>query len=243
MTRRLRKAVVYGVGLAVVCGLLAGPCGTLLQVRVLRVGRSDRAVDAVYLVAGANAQDRRVGGLVEWLKLRDRDGRDGESDPLILIGNDTQISRWSRARQRNLCMTEWAIEKLVDGRGTTNLPFAVVPGIFHGTDGEMTALSAFLAGRTNIHHVALLSSPYHLRRCVNRLQTHLTRDVEVSVIPIAGKACDRYPWVVAGEWLKMLRDWAGLSQGPMMSRGWFMEDGREGEGRDTGDGMRGTGMR
>jgi len=225
VTGRLRKAVVYVVGLAVVCGLLAGPCGTLLQVRGLRVGASGRAVDAVYLVAGANAQDRRVGGLVEWLKLQDQEGRSAAGDPLILIGNDTQISRWSRAHQRNLCMTEWAIEKLYDGRGTTNLPLAVVPGIFHGTDGEMTALSAFLAGQTHIQHVALLSSPYHLRRCVNRLRSHLTRDVTLSVIPIAGSACDRYPWVVVVEWLKMLRDWAGLSRGPMMSRGWFMEDG------------------
>jgi len=193
--------------------VLMWPAATWLQQRELNV-QVDEKVDAVYLVAGAKAQDRRVAGLVEWM----RPMAGAELPMTILIGSDPLISRWSRKHQRNLTMTEWAVEKMSTANPWTTNHIHLVPGQFSGTDGEMEALGAYLTNHSSITNLALLTSPFHVRRTVRRLRVYLKSDLVVAVVPVSETPRDRRPWIVAIELVKMCRDAIGLSRHPFLSR-------------------------
>lgn len=209
-----RRLSVIGLSiLLIVSVILAWPLGTWLQGREMFLLQNTQ-IDAVYLVAGAKAQDRRVAGLVQWLEKSDKENAPG----IILVGNDPLISRWSRKHQRNLAMTEWAVEKISVSEVCSTNSIEAVPGEFCGTDDEMEALSAYLDQHTNITTLAIVTSPFHVRRVLNRLDVYLEHNIEVKIIPIPQTLRDRYPWIVALELIKMGRDALGLSRHTLLSR-------------------------
>ena len=255
---RARKSIVMAVaGLALLVGLLAGPAATWLQAREARLPAGDRP-DALYLVAGARDQSRRVAALAALfvalappepanerthvLQLSGHSERSEESrrnaaprthehttarthvppPPLILIGNDTTCGRWCRETQRNPIMSEWAARRLNEAltpSGWAGLTPEIVPGLFTGTDGEMEALGRFLHERPDIRSVALVSSPFHLRRLLVRLRRYAPSDLAVFVVAAEGCGRERHPFWVGGELIKLARDRLGLARAPLLSRG------------------------
>jgi len=197
--------------------VLTWPAATWLHARELRLREGD-VPDAIYLVAGAKDQDRRIGAVTEYLE-------SVPLFPLILVGNDWETGCWCRDEQRNLTAAEWAVRKMKSGIRNQGSGVSggvlIVPGRFYGTDGEMQALAAYLQGRPGIRHIALVTAPFHSRRAVSRLREHLDRHAAVSVIDPAERWFDRAPWIVALELAKMLRDRLGWAQARFVSReGW-----------------------
>ena len=212
-----RRLLVAGASVAASCIVLSWPAATWLQCRSLHVS-SAQEVDAVYLVAGAKGQRRRVEALLDFAA--------GGRDWVVLIANDTVIGRWSRAQQRNLTMAQWAeailrreLPARDRERGTETIEPIIVPGMFSGTDREMELLSVFLRTRPEIHAVALVTCSFHARRAVARLRRHAGGGLEVSVVPVPQAAVDRLPWVVLGELAKLARDALGWSRVQWLSRG------------------------
>ena len=95
----------------------------------------------------------------------------------------------------------------------------IVPGRFSGTDGEMEALAQYLENQHEVKSLALVTSPFHIRRALGRLDVYLHRDIKVSAIAAKAKWTDRAPWTVLGELFKMGRDFLGLSRCRLLSRG------------------------
>jgi hypothetical protein len=196
--------------------------------------------DAVYLVAGAREQDRRLSAAMRVVERRFEDGNPwtGSEGPLsVLIGNDPVPGAWSPEDGTHLLVSEWAERKLRSAIGARldrerlaaescreeNTPVEVrteiVPGLFTGTDGEMDALAAYLRRHPEIRSVALVTSPYHVRRTAQRLERYLKQDVRWHVTtPVEMSQIDRSPRIVLEEILKMGRDRAGLTRAPLVSR-------------------------
>jgi len=214
---RWRLVVAVGVALGATA-LLSGPVATWLQARDREAappGRSaepDGAWRAVYLVAGARAQGRRIDALEAWV------ATGGAPPPLVLIGNDPQKSFYSRAHGRNLTRTEWAVEKLAASPVLGAVPREIVPGRFDGTDAEMEALGAYLAERHELRRLALVTCRFHGRRVLRRFAAHAPEGVAAGLVPGTPHREDRLPWIVTGELLKLARDRAGLSRAPLLSR-------------------------
>ncbi len=192
--------------------------------------------DAVYLVAGASEQSRRIDALVELYSGLVVKKSVANHSPAILIGNDRLKNRWSTEEQRNLTGAEWGVKRLAArikntevriqnqpaetavGKQEETLMIQIVPGIFTGTDGEMEALSAYLASHLEINSLVLVTSPFHVRRLLGRLDRYMLRDVQLFAVTGRRKWNDSAPWVVSGELLKMGRDSLGLSRAPIISR-------------------------
>lgn len=204
----LSLLLLAGVLLAAATVVLMWPVATWLQRPDLRAEPHTEDIDAVYLVAGARAQDRRIRAIVRFVSAAPR--------PVILVGNDTTTAGWSGMHQRNLTVGEWAGVKLREA--CPGVPVETVPGRFAGTDGEMAALAEHLRERPNVKRMAVVTSPFHVRRAVGRLRTHLDRDVEITVVAPEGTWHDRAPWVVILELAKMARDALGLSRARWLSR-------------------------
>ncbi|NQT92727.1 MAG: glycosyltransferase, partial [Lentisphaerae bacterium] len=98
------------------------------------------------------------------------------------------------------------------------LAVEIVPGKFNGTDGEMDALAGYLRSNTAIQKVALVTSPYHLRRVANRFRLYAPSETDLVLVPGRARWSDRMPWLVLGELGKMGRDAGGLSRAPFLSR-------------------------
>ncbi len=210
-----KRGIVWGGGLMLVLLLLCGPVADGLRAPELTL-RPGETVDAVYLVCGARAQPRRLQALRDAL-----DARPELRTARLWVGNDAQKSFWSRLEQRNLNRAEWAVKHLRQMQETdADAPPAImiVPGTFSGTDGEMEALAAFLADQPEVASIALVTSPYHARRTVTRLRAHAPPDLTIRVVPVTPVWSDRQPLIVLGERIKMLRDAAGLSRTPGLSR-------------------------
>ena len=226
------KLAIFAVLMGLVFAfILMWPVATWLQYRELWIA-NEMTPDAVYLVAGSPEQDRRINGIVLFLRdkesslrLKNGDEKGQTNTPLqILIGNDNLTSRWSSEEQRNLKKAEWAMKKLEEKTPVQQLQkdgqviLKIVPGQFNNTDGEMIALGAFLKEQPKIRTLALATSLYHLRRAVWRLREHLDRDIVIVAVKEPPAWHDRLPWVVAGEICKMARDAMGLSHARFVSR-------------------------
>jgi len=190
--------------------------------------------DAIYLVAGAEDQHRRIAALVVCLTSAANNSRQKtqKGGSIILIGNDCVEKKWSEEDGRYWTMAEYAEMKLssVVRRSSSVLRPPGAEGLeivqgerFYGTDAEMEILGGYLEERTNIVDIALVTSPFHVRRAAGRLRRHLDRDVDVLAIKAESIWQDRAPWVVAAELGKMLRDALGLSRAPLLSRRWWVE--------------------
>ena len=199
--KKLHLAIIAVVAVIVV---LMWPVGTWVQGREYRIGDSI-VPDVIYLVAGAKAQNRRVEALKSFLV-----DRKGQDTPVVLIGNDVLIGSWSRAQQRNLSMAEHAVEKLGFGE--------IVPGTFGGTDAEMEILAGCLRERSEIQNIALVTSLFHVRRTVDRLNEYADGEINILAIDIEPRCKDRMPWIVLLELGKMARDRMNLSRAQLLSR-------------------------
>lgn len=191
--------------------LLCGPGATWLQSRH-KWADPTQQWDATYLVCGARAQDRRVTALTDWLSRSPADVR----LPVILVGNDPYKGLWCRQHQTNHTRTGWAVEKLtssiaVSAPSNSKAFPLVVPGEFINTDGEMVALAGHLDAHPEIQSIALCTSRFHGRRLLRRYRQHIGDHPRVGIIPGAKYWENRAPWIVAGEYLKLLRDRLGLT--------------------------------
>lgn len=195
--------------------LLCGPAANRLQMRD-RLADPTQPWDAVYLVCGARAQQRRIRALTAWVART-------PSPPVILVGNDPQQSLWSRKQQRNLTRTEWGLETLAEwkrtqyGEDAEQPVIRVVPGDFSNTDGEMQVLADYLRD-TPHKRVALVTSRFHARRVMERLETYAPDTLAFAIVPGIPYWENRAPWIVAAEYLKRLRDALGHSQTLLLTR-------------------------
>ena len=208
--------IIIWLGLFATLVLLIWPAASWLQARDY-AARPDGSYDALYLVCGARAQSRRVEALANWLTTRQGIGK---APPLVLIGRDPQKSCWCRQHQTNHTVTAWAVERI-----ETALPefvpqpdIKIVPGSFSNTDGEMQALALYLRDHPEIRRVALVTSRYHARRALLRLRANAPPETDIAVIPGVVRWNNRNPATVLLEYLKILRDAAGLSHTPLISR-------------------------
>jgi len=219
-------AVCAGACLLLVVALLSGPGATWLHCRESWAEPSESA-DVVYLVAGERDQDRRVSAVVQYV-------RDAHVKT-VLVGNETTIGPWSREEQKNLTVGAWGACKVKEGlaesieSSESNVVFAVsveiLGGGFVGTDGEMEVLGRYLKSDPAIESLVIVTSPFHIRRTLNRLSRYADRPVVVMARPAKSVFRDRAPWVVLAEMGKMLRDRMGLSRAPYLSRrGWIEEE-------------------
>ena len=138
--------------------------------------------------------------------------------PLILVGNDLLKCRWCPEDQLNLTRSEWSARALKEKLAPGVLPIEIVPGIFSGTDGEMEALSNYLDKHKDVNRLVIVTSPFHVRRTLGRLDKYLLHGLDVKAVAAEPKWTDRAPWTVLGELFKMERDALGLSRVPWLSR-------------------------
>lgn len=205
--KHTRKFCISLLTLTATLLLLCGPAGTWLQSRETWAAPAAHR-DAVYLVCGAS-QDRRISALLDWLERRQKtEPRTPNSELRILIGNDPQKSLWCRKHQTNHTKTEWAEEKLKAEIGTL---LTTVPGSFSNTDGEMAALARHLKVHPEIQSIALVTSRFHARRLLQRYDKHIGQSPTVSLIPGVNYWENRAPWIILGEYAKLLRDQLGLT--------------------------------
>jgi len=215
--RRLFRRRLIGSGIMMLAALvlLGGPAADWLQMRH-RQADPAAAWDAVYLVCGARAQQRRIHALTGWTSR-------ATTPPVILVGNDPQQSLWSRTHQRNLTRTEWGVETLKEwkhaqyGEDADKPAIRVVPGSFSNTDGEMRALADYLRGG-QYRRVALVTSRFHARRVLERLEAYAPDSLTFAIVPGIPYWENRAPWIVAAEYLKLLRDTLGHSHTPLLTR-------------------------
>lgn len=205
-----RRRIAYAVACAAAVVVLAWPVGEWLEFRE-RLVYEGYVPDAIYLVAGSKDQERRIAALVGW-------HRTVLSRPAILVGNDRLKGCWSSERQANLTRAEWSARALRERLPPKSAIIEIVPGTFGGTDGEMEALSRYLAGHGELRRLVIVTSPFHVRRALWRLDVYLDRRAEVRAVVAEARWSDRAPWTVLGELLKMGRDVLGLSRVPLLSR-------------------------
>jgi hypothetical protein len=197
--------------------LLSGPAADALHAK-RRAADPAQSWDAVYLVCGARAQQRRLRALTRWME------HSPHPPPLILVGNDSQQSLWSSPHQRNLTRAEWGVTALQewiahrDGQGTNAPQVRLVPGTFSNTDGEMQALAEALRLAPELRRIAIVTCRFHTRRALRRLDARTPPGLVIAAVPGPVSWEDRAPWIVAGEYVKLLRDALGYAQAPFLSR-------------------------
>ena len=125
--KHVRRFCISLIAFTAFLAVLCGPAATHLQSRDTWADPAEDW-DAVYLVCGARAQDRRIRALCRWIQkqadIRSQKPETGEEIkdlplptlhsplPTILVGNDPQKSLWCRQHQTNHTRTGWAEEKL-----------------------------------------------------------------------------------------------------------------------------------
>ncbi|MDP7023436.1 MAG: hypothetical protein QGH42_04195 [Kiritimatiellia bacterium] len=117
----------------------------------------------------------------------------------ILIPEDRASGFYPNRKGALIPVAEWQIERLqeslprpadlcsptYDFRYThiASHRVTIVPGHYHGTDGEMQALAAFLELRPQLRRVALVTSRFHIRRALQRARAHIADPRIIGVIP------------------------------------------------------------
>ncbi|NQU38621.1 MAG: hypothetical protein HQ523_01580 [Lentisphaerae bacterium] len=195
-------------------------------------------VDAVYILAGAPPRGERLDAVIAWARQYDC------RPATILIPQDPTAGLYPNKAGKPVTPAQWQTEQLQESltsrrphpsdlRFLTSdfLPppprphsrFAdiiVVPGYYHGTDGEMQALAAFLDPNPSFRRVALVTSRSHIRRALQRARTHIASPRILGVIPARNTLRDYSPQRVIPEYLQLLRDILGLTHAPFLHRGW-----------------------
>lgn len=113
----------------------------------------------------------------------------------VLLTNDGQRGRWSRALQRNPASVERATDALVSA-GIERDRIEVLPGIVHGTIDEARAFRLY----AEAHHVRsalVVTSPYHSRRAVwtiRRMLRGTPAQVGIAPVPMASTSSHPSTW-------------------------------------------------
>ena len=228
MMRMRQKRLLLTLAVIAVVGavILVWPAATWLQGRELWADPA-ADIDALYLVAGARDQNRRIFGVVQFCKAREVLGR---GPPAVLLGNDQEVRYDIPGFFEGRRLVDLAHVKIpallgaVLDRGAAPA-LETVPGVFYGTDGEMAALAEYVRAHPELKRIVITTSPYHVRRVVLRFKTHDTGDAEVRVARIPQRWGDRNPILVLAELMKIIRDALGLSDAPLISRRWWVERG------------------
>ena len=224
---KLSRKRFFFIAAMVVFVVLAWPVETWLEYREKQAQR-DGSPDAIYLVAGSIDQDRRIEALMNFYSNLVSNAGSASAPAhhssiapmLVLVGNDRLKSRWSSEDQANLTRAEWGV-KIIRGRIQNSVfsnQLEIVPGKFGGTDGEMEALGNYLWNHRELKRLVVVTSPFHVRRTLNRLAIYQPPAVDVGVVTSKAKWTDYAPWTVLGELFKMGRDLLGLSRVPWLSR-------------------------
>ena len=82
----------------------------------------------------------------------------------------------------------------------------------------MEILAGFLRERSEIQNIALVTSLFHVRRTVDRLNEYADGEINIFAIDIRPRCKDRMPWIVLLEPGKMARDRMNLSRAQLFSR-------------------------
>jgi len=205
-----KKKLLYSVAvISVLAVVLVWPAATWLECRERKYD-AENLPDAVYLVAGAKDQNRRIERLVDlYISLL---MRTNSQIPIILVGNDRLKGRWSSVAQTNLTAGEWAIKHIDEKLQPMikaekhKLRFEIVPGVISGTDSEMKVLAQYLGEHAGLRELVVVTSPFHVRRTVERLNRYLVCPVGIHAATARNKWNDRAPWTVLSELFKMIRD-------------------------------------
>lgn len=217
MKRLSNKSLFWIVTGVVVVIILAWPVESWLECRERQV-QTLEFPDAIYLVAGAIDQDRRIDALISFYSNLASNAGVINSNMVVLVGNDRLKSYWSREDQVNLTRAEWGIKNIGSRLHSVEIPIEIVPGRFGGTDGEMEALGNYIWNHRKVKRLVLVTSPFHVRRTLKRLAIYQPCSLDVKVITSRLKWSDRAPWTVLGELFKMGRDSLGFSRVPLLSR-------------------------
>ncbi len=134
----------------------------------------------------------------------------------VLLTNDGQRGRWSRALQRNPASVERATDALVSA-GIERERIVVLPGIVRGTIDEARALHLY-AQAHKVRSALIVTSPYHSRRAlwtIRRVLRGKAVHVGIEPVPISGASSHPSIWWstsigwrnVAPEFVKMPYYW------------------------------------
>lgn len=210
---------------------------TLLLIAYLAAGRwlqhrsawltHHAEVDAVYVLAGAASRRERMDALLGWI------GKYDCRPVTILIPEDRAAGSCLNEKGELIPIAQWQIERLRNAysdqahhRNPTCIAghkVTIVPGHYHGTDGEMQALANYLEPNPSLRRVALITSRSHLRRALGRAKTHIDEPRIIGALPARGTIGDYVPRRVFTEYLQLLRDQLGLTHAPFLHRGWWMQ--------------------
>lgn len=210
---------------------------TLLLIAYLAAGRwlqhrsawltHHAEVDAVYVLAGAATRCERMDALLDWIRKYDC------RPAIVLIPEDRAAGSCPNEKGELIPIADWQVERLGKAysdqdhhRNQTCIAghkVTIVPGHYHGTDGEMQALATYLESRPNLRRVALITSRSHIRRALKRARTHIDDPRIIGVLPTREAITDYVPRRVFTEYLQLLRDQFGLTHAPFLHRGWWMQ--------------------
>jgi uncharacterized SAM-binding protein YcdF (DUF218 family) len=164
--------------------------------------------DAIVVLSGSATYIERA----DWAAKLYREGR----APVILLTNDSVISGWNEAEQRNPYFYELSAREL-RRRGVPATKIQVIPEIVSNTYEESLAIRTYAIAH-RLKRLQVVTSAYHSRRALWSLRHAFAgSDIEVGVeSPPPGWQMPwpstwwfyRWGWkVVAGEYLKMLYYW------------------------------------
>jgi uncharacterized SAM-binding protein YcdF (DUF218 family) len=173
--------------------------------RLLIVKSEIPAADAIVVMSGSSTYLERA----DWAAKMYREGR----APLIVLTNDSLISGWDKAEQRNPYFYELAAREL-QKRGVPESKIQVVSGIALGTYEESLGVRDY-ASAHQLKRLLIVTSAYHTRRTLWSLR-HACQGsgIEIGIdSPPPGwqtPAASRWWWrrwgwkVVAGEYVKLI---------------------------------------
>ena len=179
-------------------------------------------VDAIYILAGAPSRSERMDALLDWIKHYDC------RPATILIPEDRATGLYRSPNGKLLPVAHCQIDQLHHAypSSTPQTHIAahkveIVPGHYHGTDGETQALAAYLESRPNFRRIALITSRSHIRRALQCAGAHIADPRIIGAIPAQQTVGDYQPRRVILEYLPLLRDHLGLTNAPLLYRGWW----------------------
>jgi uncharacterized SAM-binding protein YcdF (DUF218 family) len=201
--RRWRVLLLVGLSAVVLWPLCAW-----LAARFLIVKADLNSADAIVVLSGSSTYRERTA----WAAKLYREGR----APMIILTNDSLISGWNNAEERNPYFYELAAKELQQ-HGVPSEKIQVVSDIALGTYEESLGLRDY-ATTHNLKRLLIVTSAYHSRRALWSMRHATERSgIEVGIdSPPPGWQTPapstwwlrRWGWrVVAGEYVKMIYYW------------------------------------
>ncbi|MFS8085588.1 MAG: YdcF family protein [Acidobacteriota bacterium] len=201
--RRRRTLLIAGLSAVVLWPLFAW-----LAARWLIVKADLPSADAIVVLSGSSTYRERTA----WAAKLYREGR----APIVILTNDSLISGWNNAEERNPYFYELAEKELQQG-GVPAEKIQVVSDIALGTYEESLGLRDYATAHS-LKRLLVVTSAYHTRRALWSMRHASERSgIEVGIdSPPPGWQTPapsrwwlrRWGWrVVAGEYVKMIYYW------------------------------------